>query len=85
MKIIINNKGTASQQIIVRDIEGDMGEETRLQLIQQADGDVVLTLFNTAKGVLDSIEFCSSSGGGRYPWVAKKLREMIANFQIEQG
>ena len=82
MEIIINNKGTAHQQVIVRDIEGDMGEEARLQLIQQPDGDVVLSLYNTKTGILDSIEFCSSSGGGRYPWIAKKLRELIANFQI---
>ena len=84
MEIIIDNKGTANQQVQVRDIEGDMGEDTRLQLIQQADGDVVLCLYDPTKGSIDSIEFCTSSGGGRHPWIAKKLREMIANFQIEK-
>lgn len=82
MEIIIDNKGTIHQQVKVKDIEGDMGEDTRLQLIQQVDGDVVLTLYNANKGSIDSIEFCSSNGGGRYPWIAKKLREMIVNFQI---
>jgi len=62
---------------------GDAGVDTRLQLIQQADGDVVLALYNPTKGSNDCIEFCSSSGGGRYPWIAEKLREMIANFQDE--
>jgi len=83
MEIIIDHKGTAHQQVKVGNIEGDMGEDTRLQLLQQSDGDVVLCLYNPTKGTIDSIEFCSSSGGGKYPWIAKKLREIIANFQVE--
>lgn len=81
MKIIKYNEGTVNQQIIIKDIEGDMGEDTRLQLIQQPDGDVVVCLFNTTKGTLDSIEFCSSDGGGMFPIIAKKLRELIAELE----
>lgn len=80
MEIIINNEGTVHQQIIIKDIEGDMGEDSRLQLLQQSDGDVVLTLYNIREGCMDSIEFCSRSGGSRYPWVASRLREIISIF-----
>lgn len=81
MEIVKINEGTANQMIKVRDIEGDMGEDTRLQLIQQPDGDVLITLYNTEKTVIESIEFCSSSGGGRNPIIAKKLRELIAELE----
>ena len=80
MEIIKDHEGTEHQQIIIKDIEGDMGEDTRLQLIQQPDGDVVLTLFNTTKGIIDSIEFCSSSGGGRRPIIAQRLRDLIRDL-----
>lgn len=81
MEVIINNKGTAHQTVIIKDIEGDMGEDERLQMTQQPDGDVVLTLYNPDKGVIGSIEFCTSNGGGRYPVIAKKLRELIAELE----
>jgi len=84
MEIIKDNEGTIHQQIIIRDIEGDMGEDTRLQLIQQSDGDVVVTLYNTKAGMMDSIEFCTSGGGGRLPVIAVRLRELIRSLCDEQ-
>ena len=77
IEIIKDNEGTCHQQTIIRDIQGDMGEPSRLQLLQQPDGDVVLTIYNPEAGIIESIEFCSSSGGGRLPVVAQKLREII--------
>lgn len=77
MEIIINDKGTAHQTIIIKDIEGDMGEDERLQMLQQPDGDVILTLYNPDKGKIGSIEFCSGGGGGHHPEFTKKLRECI--------
>jgi len=84
MEVIFNNKGTMHQEIIIRDIQGDMGEDSRLQLLQQADGDVILTIYNPGKGILESIEFCTSNGGGRYPMIASKLRELITRL-IPEG
>lgn len=77
---IENRNGEANVSFVVDDIEGDMGEVARLRLLVQADGDVVLTLYNTKKKFIDSLEFCSSSGGGRYPIIAKKLRELVAEL-----
>jgi len=77
MEIIKDHEGTEHQQIIVKDIEGDMGEGTRMQLLQQPDGDVIITLYNPEKGIIESIEFCSSSGGGRRPIIAQRLRDLI--------
>ena len=77
MKIIKLDEGTAHEAIKVTDIEGDMGEAERLQLLQQPDGDVIITLYNPSGGTIGSLEFCSSSGGGRRPEIAKKLRELI--------
>ncbi len=78
MKLDILNEGTNNQTIIIRDIEGDMGETAKMQLLQQPDGDVVLSFYDTQKGFLDSLEFCTSSGGGRNPIIAKKLRDLIS-------
>ncbi len=81
MRIEKTDEGTSNQMVRVKDIQGDMGEDTLLHLIQQPDGDVIIVLSNTEKHTLDSIEFCSSSGGGHYPWFTKKLREIIAEFE----
>ena len=80
MDIVIDHEGTGHQIVIVKDIEGDMGEDTRLQLIQQPDGDVIITLFNQKAGTIDSIEFCTSSGGGRRPIIAQRLRDLIRDL-----
>lgn len=80
MDIIIDSEGTGHQIVIVKDIEGDMGEDTRLQLIQQPDGDVIVTLFNQKAGTRDSIEFCTSSGGGKRPIIAQRLRDLIRDL-----
>ena len=77
---IENRNGEANVSFVISDIEGDMGETARLRLLVQADGDVVLTFYNTEKGFIDSLEFCSGNGGGRYPIIAKKLRELVAEL-----
>ena len=84
MKITKDDEGTVNETIKIYDIEGDMGESTRMQLLQQPDGDVILSLYNSDKGTRDSIEFCSSSGGGRQPIIAKGLREII-RYLVEKG
>jgi len=75
-----NRNGEANVSFVVGDIEGDMGETARMRLLVQADGDVVLTFYDVEKGFIGSLEFCSSSGGGRYPIIAKKLRELVAEL-----
>lgn len=77
---IDNRNGEANVSFVVDDIEGDMGETARIRLLVQADGDVVLTFYDVKKGFIDSLEFCSSNGGGRYPIIAKKLRELVAEL-----
>ena len=81
MRIEKTDEGTANQMVRVKDIQGDMGEDTRLHLIQQPDGDVIIVLTNTEKHTMDSIEFCTGSGGGHYPWLTRKLREIIAECE----
>ena len=84
---IENRNGEANISFIVSDIHGDMGEDDTLTLIQQADGDVCLcfTLHRGSYKDLRSIEFCTSNGGGRYPVIANKLRELISELVKEQG
>jgi hypothetical protein len=77
MKVIVNDEGTNHQTVIIKDIEGDMGESIKMQLLQQPDGDVIVSFYDTQKCILESIEFCTSTGGGRCPFIAKKLRELI--------
>ncbi|KKK59457.1 hypothetical protein LCGC14_3034170 [marine sediment metagenome] len=71
MEIIKDNEGTIHETIKVKDIEGDMGEDTRLHLLQQRDGDVVLVLSNIREGNMGSIEFCTGNGGGRKPVIGR--------------
>lgn len=85
MKIEITGKGTINQTVIVKDIEGDMGEKSHIQLIMQPDGDVILCFYNPEKNFIDSIEFCSSNGGGKNPVIAKKLRELINELTFKAG
>ena len=61
---IENRNGEANVSFVVDDIEGDMGQDTRLRLLVQADGDVVLSLTAIDGQYRGSIEFCSSNGGG---------------------
>jgi hypothetical protein len=70
----------SGDNIIIRGIEGDMGEDTQLSLLQQPDGDVIVVISDMVKHQLFSIEFCTSNGGGRRPIIAKKLRELIAEL-----
>ncbi|MDD5510500.1 MAG: hypothetical protein PHI12_06815 [Dehalococcoidales bacterium] len=80
MKIYKGNEGTAHEYIKISEVEGDMGEDTRLGLFQQADGDVILSLDDIHEGRIFEIEFCTSNGGGRYPIIARKLRELISEL-----
>ena len=70
--------GEANCSYVIRNIEGDMGQKTRLHLILQADGDVVLTIDDIERGRQGSIEFCSvGSGGGRNPIIVDGLKDII--------
>ena len=80
MKVVKAQEGTVAEVIKVQEIQGDMGESERMQLLQQHDGDVIVTLYDVEKGQIGSIEFCTSNGGGRYPVIAKKLRELVAEL-----
>lgn len=68
-----------NNSIVVDDIHGDMGEHVTMKLHQQEDGDVILVLV-TPMQLPINIEFCTSNGGGRYPIIAKKLRELISEL-----
>ena len=77
-------KGEGNVLCIIDKIPGDMDGVTDMRLLQQADGDVVLTLnFRPILGppVSVGIEFCTSSGGGHYPIIARKLRELIGELR----
>ena len=76
-------KGEANIACIIRNIEGDMGEEEKLSLTLQEDGDVIVTV--STKTNLYSVEFCTSAGGGRRPVIAKKLRELMAELVKEES
>lgn len=77
--------GNGNMAFEVRRIEGDMGETIFLDLLQQADGDVIVALQDLETGRRLSLEFCTSNGGGRNPAIAKKLRELIAIICNEAG
>tara|TARA_Y100000310_G_scaffold344476_1_gene457445 strand:- start:7295 stop:7549 length:255 start_codon:yes stop_codon:yes gene_type:complete len=77
--------GEANLAFVIQGIEGDMGEETRLDLLQQADGDVVLVVRDSETECRHAIEFCSSAGGGRHPVIATKLRELVAALVEQEG
>ncbi len=74
MKVVKDQEGTF---IKVQEMQGDMGESERMQLLQQPDGDVILSIYDVEKKQIGSIEFCAN---GCYPIIAKKLRELVAEL-----
>ena len=70
--------------IRITDIEGDMGQNTRLNLLLQPDSDVVVSIYEIDEGGLKiprpSIEFCTMS---RNPIITKGLREIILKLAEE--
>lgn len=60
--------------LIIKGIEGDMGEETTLKLLVQPDGDVTVDISDGKRSLM--IEFCSLGGGGRDPRIAQQLRKL---------
>jgi len=64
-------------QLIVSGIKGDMGEPTRLELVKQADGDIIVSLRNTETGHCLQIEFSSFAGGSGNFESAQKLGELM--------
>jgi hypothetical protein len=61
--------------------KGDMGEGTRLQLVKEDDGDVIVSVYpvNGAPNDECEIQFCSpGSGGGKSPETWKALLALMA-------
>jgi len=62
-----------------------MGEKTRLNLLLQADGDVIISTEDTERGRRLGVEFCSvGSGGGRNPVIVNGLRDIIQKLVVEE-
>lgn len=81
MKVVKAQEGTDAEFIKVQEIQGDMRESaSRMQLLQRPDGDVILSVYNVERQQTGSIRFCTRQGGGQYPVIAKKLRELIAEL-----
>ena len=68
---------------IIREIPDDMGDPEEMTIIEQSDGDVVVVMTHPQRGVMLSMEFCTRLGGGRYPIIAQKLRELVAELRKE--
>lgn len=73
-------KGEANIAYQITGIEGDMNQSTRMDLIYQADGDVVLSLTDQETGKRLSIEFCTISSGGRNPVILRGLQTIISTL-----
>ncbi|MDO8470691.1 MAG: hypothetical protein Q7S63_01815 [bacterium] len=76
MKVIYRENGDVSG---IKDLQGDMREDVSLDLIEEGDGDVILTLYDK-EGESLSIQFCS--GGSGNPIVSAKLRELIHELHV---
>ena len=74
---VVKGDGNGNLAFRITDIAGDMGEPTRLDLIQQADGDVIVVLRDIETGVQLAIEFCTLFGGGRNPIISQKTLRLI--------
>ncbi len=70
--------------IRITNIEGDMGQNTRLNLLLQPDGDVVISIYEIDEGGLKiprpSIEFCTMS---RNPIITRGLQQIIMKLAEE--
>ena len=56
----------------------DMSRDGKLRLIQQEDGDIIVSVINSEDKFMPSVEFCSiHCGGGRSPHTIKALRNLM--------
>lgn len=62
-------------QCEIRGIEGDMGEETRINLLVKEDGDVTLSLIDPQRGMVE-IDFNALRGGTHNSIMARTLRAL---------
>jgi len=80
----IQNERDSGGNLRITDIEGDMGQKTRLNLLLQPDGDVVMSIYeideNGLKIPRPSIEVCTMS---RNPIIAKGLQQIILKLAEE--
>ena len=76
-------KGEANVSYEITDVNGDMGQPTRLGLLYQADGDVILSLLDSETGEKLSIEFCTVSSGGKNPIILRGLQSIISQLVAE--
>jgi len=80
---IENNRDEGGNLRII-DIEGDMSQSTRLNLLLQPDGDVIMSIDEIDKTGLKipgpSIEFCTTS---KNPAITKGLRAIILKLAEE--
>ncbi|MDO8424778.1 MAG: hypothetical protein Q7S70_02445 [bacterium] len=80
---IQNDRGN-SGNLIITDIQGDMGESTRLNFLLQPDGDVIISIYEIKNGLKMpklSIEFCTTS---RTPDITKAVRKLILKLAEEK-
>jgi len=76
--------GPGQPQYHIRDIEGDMGEPVKMDLLVEEDGDVIVVLKNLQEGQQLEIQFCTPQGGARHAGIAKGFRE-IAKLLYEEA
>ena len=66
----------------------DMSPDGRLRIIQQDDGDIIVTVVPDSheRRPSASVEFCSvGSGGGRSPHTVKALRDLMAAMRKDNA
>lgn len=82
----IENDRDSGGNLRIADIQGDMGESTRLNLLEQPDGDIIVSIYEIKDGLKMpalSIEFCTTSGGGRNPIITRGLQQIILKLAEE--
>lgn len=61
----------------ISDIQGDLGEPTRLKLLETQDGDVIVEIADPENHHALAIQFNTKRGGSRNPEISAKLRELM--------
>jgi hypothetical protein len=73
-----------SGQYFIRDVEGDMGEDIKMDIIIQWDGDAIVAIRDPKERIIAQMEFCTVQGGTHHPGLAMKFRE-IAELLYKQA
>ncbi len=63
----------------------DMNPDDRLRIMQQEDGDMIVSIVTTRPSAMPSVEFCTRTGGGHSPRTLLALKALMQAMKDDEA